>query len=527
MRNRNRSFIFSALVAAVSAHAGVVSRDWSDGKLQLQLDDGAAVIEWISPAAFRVARTWGVPLQLARIAHEKIEPQFEDVGPVLTMRTRYMTVTVDRGDTSIAILNGEKPLTKLTTGRASDRVAINLTFSPNERIFGLMGGNNGRLNIRGEKLEREHGFFMTTAGYGMYLRSPEKYSFDMGAGSISAQGARSVEFVVYFGPTPKEILEQHSAVVNYPEVKAASLDLLTPDRLPKPAAILSEQPVNSWESFAALIRKLNQWSLSGIIYPALDLSIFDQAPPELQKRARDLVTVFPIVYRGSGEGGLDPATRAKWTPYLITYLREAYDRGYPLIRPLPMQFSRDANSDQQADIFMLGDEVLLAPVLDGGTRRKLDLPRGNWTDFRTNQEYPGNRTIEVDAPAGLVPTFVRNGWIVPLAMDNKMELHYFPSLGGEFFLWEPGLDENSQFHAAPAGDFVRVEIESKRRRTYEWILHHTKAPREVAEESGAYVRVTSRAALKSGCWWHDDALNNLHVMLESMPATDRIVNISF
>ena len=192
-----------------------------------------------------------------------------------------------------------------------------------------------------------------------------------------------------------------------------------------------------------------------------------------------------------------------------------------------MQFSRDANTDRQTDVFMLGDEVLLAPVVAPGAKRMLELPRGNWTDIRSNIEYRGNQTIEVDAPDGRVPMFVRNGWIVPLQKQNSMELHYFPSLGGEFFLWEPDLEENSQFHASPAGDYLRVEVETKRRRTYEWILHHIATPKEVAEDSGAYQRVDRRELLRPGAWWHDDALNNLHLMLRAEPGTDRIVNMSF
>ena len=86
---------------------------------------------------------------------------------------------------------------------------------------------------------------------------------------------------------------------------------------------------------------MNEWSLSAVIYPALDLASFDSAPKDVRQRAEDLSSVLPIVYRSRVRAGSTPATRAEWTPYLITYLREAYDRGYPLIRPLPMQFSRD------------------------------------------------------------------------------------------------------------------------------------------------------------------------------------------
>jgi alpha-glucosidase (family GH31 glycosyl hydrolase) len=173
----------------------------------------------------------------------------------------------------------------------------------------------------------------------------------------------------------------------------------------------------------------------------------------------------------------------------------------------------------------LGDEVLLAPAMS--PKRKLSLPRGTWTDLRTNTEYRGNQAIEVDSPAGQVPTFVRNGWIVPFEMKDRMELHYFPSLGGEFFLWEPDQGENSQFHAAPAGDYMRVEVETKVRRTYEWVIHHTKAPKEVEEETGAYQHVAKRELLQPGTWWHDATLNNLHLMMRAEANTDRIVNMSF
>ena len=40
-----------------------------------------------------------------------------------------------------------------------------------------------------------------------------------------------------------------------------------------------------------------------------------------------------------------------------------------------------------------------------------------------------------------------------------MALHYFPKLGGEFFLLEGDIAEYSQVHAAPALDFMRLEIE--------------------------------------------------------------------
>jgi alpha-glucosidase (family GH31 glycosyl hydrolase) len=518
------------IVLTVSvAQAAVVSRDWANGKLTLKLDDGTAEVEWISSVAVRFSRTWGPALApvLPKIKHERVTPGFVDVSGGLTMRTKYLTFALNGADLSWQVSSGEAPVASGALVKTAAGAALRLGMAENERVFGLMGGTNARLNLRGEKLERRNGFFFTSAGYGIFMRSPERCVFDMTSGAVEAPGATSIEFMFYWGPTAKEILEQHQTVAGVTEVPSEALDVMPAERLPKEATPLPKTPLDSWDALGATIRRLNEWSLSGVLYPAFDLASFDNAPNDVKQRAADLSTMLPIVYRSSGEGNVDRTMRDIWKPYLITYLREAHDRGFPLIRPLPMQFSKDANSDRQADVFMLGDEVLMAPVDGPGNRRRLTLPRGLWTDLRTNAEYHGNQSIEVDAPVGRVPMFVRNGWIIPLATRLTMELHYYPSLGGEFFLWEPDVNENSQFHASPAGEFLRVEIETQVRRTYEWVIHHTKAAHEVADESAVYKKVEERALLKPGTWWHDAAENNLHLMLRADPGSDRIVNVSF
>ncbi|MGD1092849.1 MAG: hypothetical protein ABSB35_12775 [Bryobacteraceae bacterium] len=520
--------VLLALCVITAARGGVVSRDWGQGRLTLKLDDGAAEMEWISPIAFRFARSWDGAIQaLPKVSHDRIEPEFEEAGDRITMRTKYLTVEMDRADLKMSVKSAATPVVSNALNKTVGGVELKFGLAPDEKVFGLMGGTNGRLNLRGEKLERRNGFFFTSAGYGLSIRTPEVCAFDLASGTVEAMGARSFEYAFYYGPTPKEIMEEHMTVTGQHELKPDALDVLPENGLPKTATPLPKGPLDSWEAMRSLIQTLNNWSLSAVLYPAMDVGSFDSGAKDVKQRAADVSALFPTVYRSAGTGGIDVATREMWKPYLITYLREAFDRGLPVIRPLPMQFSKDANSDQQADVFMLGDEVLLAPVVGPGGRRRVDLPKGLWTDFRTNTEYRGNQTVQVDAPAGHVPMFVRNGWIVPLAMKDAMELHYFPSLGAEFFIWEPDKNDISQLHAAPAGDYVRVEIETQVSRTYEWILHHTKAAREVAEESTVYRRAAQRAQLRPGMWWHDSAKNDLHVMVQAAAGSDRIVNISF
>jgi len=482
------------LIAISAAHAGVLSRDWDNGKLSLQLDGGVAEIEWISGTAFRFARGVAALPVLPKIRHQPVIPEFEDVRGTLKLRGRYMTIEIDKATTKLRVsVNDATIATLLADG--SD-----LHIAPLGKVFGLAGPGDSRR------------FFFTT-GFGVFVRAPRECTFDLDHGVVHLTGP-SLEAIFYYGPTPKEIFEQHQNVMGAAEVTTRA-----------GASPLPNIALDSWDALSRLVKTLNDWSLSAVLYPALDLSTLGAARGEIAKRAADLAAVLPLI---SGDThAMRRETRERWTPYLATYLREAYDRGYPLIRPFPMQFSRDKDLDPQPGVFMLGDEVLLAPVVAPGERRSLHLPRGLWTDLRTNVEYQGNQAIEIEAPAGQVPTFARNGAVLPLAAKKAMELHYFPSLGGEFFLWESARNDNSQFHAAPAGDFMRVEIESLVARTYEWVIHHTKRPAEVREETAPYKPVRQRSSLAADTWWHDATRNDLHIMLHTDAATDRIVNISF
>jgi hypothetical protein len=493
------------LIAFSAAQAAVVSRDWDNNKLTLRLDDGVAEIEWISSTAFLYSRGITALPVLPKIKHDAVAVEFEDARGALKIRGRYITIEIDKATAKLRVTANNETIVSVSIDAEGDGLALHV--APLGQTFGLAGtGDSQRL------------FFSN--GYGMFVRTPRQCAFDLDHGLVRAP-ASSMEVAFYYGPTPKEIFEEHQRVTGRTEITGQSLLLPSAERLPIVASPLPNGPLDSFNALSQLVRTLDQWSLSDVLYPAMDLATLRAARGEVAKRAADLAAILPMLYGDAS--GINLAARERWEPYLVTYLREAYDRGYPLIRPLPVEFSRDKNPRPQPGVFMLGDEVLLAPVVAAGSRKALWLPRGLWTDLRTNVEYKGDQDIDVEAPAGQALTFARNGAVLPLGAKNAMELHYFPSLGGEFFLWESDKRDNSQFHAAPAGDFTRVEIESKVSRDYEWVIHHTGRPKEV--EGCKAVR--QRSALKPGTWWHDKARNDLHVMVRGEAGTDTIVNISY
>jgi alpha-glucosidase len=106
--------------------------------------------------------------------------------------------------------------------------------------------------------------------------------------------------------------------------------------------------------------------------------------------------------------------RYQLLPFLYTTLEEAHRTGVPLFRPLMLNYQDDPNTYNLDDQFMIGHDLLVAPVMKPDvSRRVVYLPRGIWYDYWTHKIYEGGVTISVDAPLDTVPMFVRGGAIIP------------------------------------------------------------------------------------------------------------------
>lgn len=93
-------------------------------------------------------------------------------------------------------------------------------------------------------------------------------------------------------------------------------------------------------------------------------------------------------------------------PELRALAGEAAHTSAPLLRHLMLVFPDDARSRAVSDQFMLGDELLVAPVVtEGAITRLVYLPPGLWFHVWTGHRYNGGHTIEIDAPLGQPPVF--------------------------------------------------------------------------------------------------------------------------
>ena len=95
-------------------------------------------------------------------------------------------------------------------------------------------------------------------------------------------------------------------------------------------------------------------------------------------------------------------------PYMWS-LANALD-GQPIIRPLWWVDPLDMNSFNISDQFLVGDQILVAPVLtQNATCRNIYIPRGFWIDFYTRKQYTGpSWIINYPAPIKKIPLFFIN-----------------------------------------------------------------------------------------------------------------------
>ena len=97
-------------------------------------------------------------------------------------------------------------------------------------------------------------------------------------------------------------------------------------------------------------------------------------------------------------------------PYLYRYAGIAHARGLPIVRPLFLNYPEDTGAYLLADQYLLGDDLLVAPILEPGQReRSVYLPDGRWHSYWTGEDHTGPGRITIPAPLHQIPFFIRAG----------------------------------------------------------------------------------------------------------------------
>ena len=81
---------------------------------------------------------------------------------------------------------------------------------------------------------------------------------------------------------------------------------------------------------------------------------------------------------------------------------------------------KKATKKEIKDQYMVGDQLLIAPLFTGETSRKVILPAGKWYDFYTGKLVGEGEVITVTPGLDHIPVFVRDGGIVPMTNSNTV-----------------------------------------------------------------------------------------------------------
>lgn len=127
-------------------------------------------------------------------------------------------------------------------------------------------------------------------------------------------------------------------------------------------------------------------------------------------------------------------------PYEWTYAQRIASDGRPILRPLGL--AHPEMGIHPSDVYLFGDDLLVAPVLTRGERnRSVVAPAGSWIDWWDATPYSsdGHAPIAIDAPLEKLPLVLRDGAIVPLLRPTIDTLAPADDLGVESFDRDPGL----------------------------------------------------------------------------------------
>ncbi len=254
-----------------------------------------------------------------------------------------------------------------------------------------------------------------------------------------------------------------------------------------PALFLGDQTPTFHHVRATLRAGLNL-GLAGFAYWTADVFGLDgRTTPETHMRHAQWAMLSPIARYFWRPASIDP-TRFPWShgaqaeenfrrlaqlrrrllPYYNYLAWEAHLTGVPLLRPMLLEFPGDERFEATEDQVMIGDRLLLAPVLSAGAReRRIVLPDGTWHDFWSGQSWAGGTTVNVSAPLDRVPLLARGGAILPLlplaagsvdgASFESLELHLWSPFSDAFVLHED--DGLTQAYQRGETALTRIEVE--------------------------------------------------------------------
>ncbi|EOU1569151.1 glycoside hydrolase family 31 protein [Clostridium perfringens] len=106
--------------------------------------------------------------------------------------------------------------------------------------------------------------------------------------------------------------------------------------------------------------------------------------------------------------------RYELIPYIYDLYYISHKEGLPIFRPMIMEYEKDMNLLNMREQFMLGENMIVAPVLYEGERSKtVYLPKGSWFNYFTMEKLQGGKWYKLPCELDEILVFVKEGAIIP------------------------------------------------------------------------------------------------------------------
>ena len=121
-----------------------------------------------------------------------------------------------------------------------------------------------------------------------------------------------------------------------------------------------------------------------------------------------------------------------------------------------------ATRKEVKDQYMVGDNLLIAPLFTGQKERTVILPKGKWYDFYTGKFVGESEIITMKPGLDKIPVYVKDGGIVPMGpaitkIDGKkypLEVRHYGEKPGSFSLY----DDDGETYDYEKGEYVRITL---------------------------------------------------------------------
>jgi len=142
-------------------------------------------------------------------------------------------------------------------------------------------------------------------------------------------------------------------------------------------------------------------------------------------------------------------------PYLYQQSVNNNKTGVPVMRPMILEFNKDLNTHVLDRQYMLGDSILVAPILNSNGEGSYYLPEGKWTHLISEKVIEGGQWYSEIYDYFSLPLFVRPNSILPLGNETESSQYEFEKmLTFNVYEFENGISKTCEIvtnNGQPAG----------------------------------------------------------------------------